>query len=459
MIRIASEVEMTPKILKYLIEQHKTHAISRLVKLEDYYSGNQEILKRVMTDASKPNNKVVNPYANYITDMFTGYFMGESISYSSSCDEDSLKELQMINIFNDEADENSELAKDASIYGKSYEMLYVDGEGATRFKKVNTKEVITIYDNTIENEMLYAIRFYGDTDIMGENPFTIVEVYSKSNIVTYKADVSLNEFTEVSNISHYFSLVPFVEYKNNDEGIGDFELVISLIDSYDKLCADNLNDFEYFTDSYLGLYGMEADVEDIKLMKENRVLLMPEGGKAEWIIKNVNDTQVENIKTRIEQDIHKFSKCPAMTDKDFAGNASGVAMKFKLMGMENVAAVKERKFKKGLQRRIELICNIMALKSSIFDWRSVEITFKRNLPVNTMELADMINKLRGLVSDETLINQLPFVEDVSKELERVAAEKDASAASMFDVVGGDANYAEEEQVLDTGSAGDSTSTV
>lgn len=432
MIRTNKDVEMTPKILKYLIEQHKMHEIPRLVKLEGYYKGNQEILRRTMIDPTKPNNKIVNPFANYITDMFTGYFMGEAISYSGE-DAVALQELQMTFEYNDEQDADSELAKDASVYGRAYEMLYVDSEGATRFKKVNPKEVITVYDNTVENEMLYAIRFYNETDILGENEYTMIEVYSKSDVKVFKADGRVNDMVLVSEMPHYFSLVPFVEFKNNDDGIGDFELVVSLIDAYDKLASDNLNDFEYFTDSYLGLYGMDADVEDIKLMKENRVLIMPENGKAEWITKNANDAQIENIKTRLEKDIHKFSKCPSMTDNNFASNVSGVAMKYKLMGMENVTAVKERKFKKGLQRRIELISNIMTLTSTTFDWRGIEITFIRNLPVNTTEVADMINKLRGLISNETLISQLPFVEDVTAELDKVAQENELSAAaSIFD---------------------------
>lgn len=404
-----------------MIEQHRMNEIPRLVKLEGYYRGNQEILNRQMIDSTKPNNKIVNPFANYITDMFTGYFMGEAISYSGQ-DAVALQELQMTFEYNDEQDADSELAKDASVYGRAYEMLYVDSDGATRFKKVSPKEVITVYDNTVENEMLYAIRFYNETDILGENEYTMIGVYSRSDIKVFKADGRLNNMVLISEMPHYFSLVPFVEYKNNDDGIGDFELVVSLIDAYDKLASDNLNDFEYFTDSYLGLYGMDADVEDIKLMKENRVLIMPENGKAEWITKNTNDAEIENIKTRLEKDIHKFSKCPSMTDDNFASNVSGVAMKYKLMGMENVTAVKERKFKKGLQRRIELISNIMALTSTAFDWRSIGITFIRNLPVNTTEVADMINKLRGLISNETLISQLSFVEDVAAELDRVAQE-------------------------------------
>lgn len=444
MFRIDKNTDITPEILIKLVEGH---SVSRLDALEQYYKGNHKILERKMVDAAKPNNKIVNPYANYITDMMVGYFMGEAISYSGA-DDRAVEELQLTFTYNDEQDENSELAKDASVYGVAHEMLYVDENGATRFKRVNPKEVIIIYDNTVENEMLYAIRHYIDKDILTNEDYIMIEVYGRKDIKIYKATDKLTNITLVDEREHYFNLVPFVVYKNNDDEIGDFELVVSLIDAYDKLSSDSLNDFEYFCDAYMALSGMTADQEDIKLMKENRVLLLDEGAKAEWVIKNTNDANMENIKNRLAEDIHKFSKCPAMTDKDFAGNASGVAMKYKLMGMENITAVKERKFKKGLQRRIELIANIMQLKSTSLDWRAININFTRNIPTNAAEIADLVNKLRGMVSNETLVSQLPFVEDVAAELEKLK-EENASLGDVFSFVGGSNELLEQEITTDS----------
>ena len=430
MLRVTKGTEMSPTIIEYLIKQFRMNELPRLQNLEGYYKGKQAILSRQMMDTTKPNNKVPNPYANYISDMYTGYFAGKPVTYSGEEDK-VIEELSLIFNYNDEADENSEIAKDTSIYGRSYEMLYIDSNSSTRFKKVNPKEVICVYDDTVEGEMLYAIRFYSGTDITGDNPYSIAEVYNTKNTITYKGNDDFTNFILQEDHAHYFELVPFIEYKNNDDMIGDYELIIPLIDAYDKLGSDSLNDFEYFTDSYLGLTGMDfpTDVEGkfdttvIQSMKENRLLLIPEGGSAGFITKQVNDAQIENLKIRIDNDIHTFSKCPALTDKDFAGTSSGVAMKYKLIGFENVTSVKERKFKKGLQKRIELISNIMTLTSTNFDYRSIEIIFTRNIPSNTTELADMINKLRGLVSDETLIAQLPFVTDIQAELERVAEEE------------------------------------
>lgn len=423
MIKLNKDVELTTSLIKKLIDNHKQYDLPRLQKLENYYLAKNEILRRVMADPSKPNNKVANPYASYITDTLTGYFMGEPVTYSS-LDEEALNNLTMIFEYNDEADENVELARSCSVYGVAYEMLYIDEEGDIRFKKLDSKECIPIYDDTIENELLYVIRYYLDRDIVTDKNFMYIEVISNKEINRYKATDTGANMELVESVPHYFQLVPIAIYKNNEDEIGDFENVISLIDAYDKLESDSLNDFEYFCDAYLALIGFTADSEDIAAMKENRVLLLDKDTDAKWLIKDEQDSTIENLKIRIDKDIHKFSKCPNLSDENFAANASGVAIKYKMVGTENLIAVKERKFKKGLQRRIELISFINGVLAAGFDWRSIDITFTRNLPSNDTEIASMVNTLSNIVSTETLLAQIPFVDDVQAEMERIEKEKE-----------------------------------
>ncbi len=161
-------------------------------------------------------------------------------------------------------------------------------------------------------------------------------------------------------------------------------------------------------------------------MKQNRVILLDKDTDAKWLIKDEQDSTVENLKIRIDKDIHKFSKCPNLSDENFAANASGVAIKYKLVGTENLISVKERKFKKGLQRRLELISLIQGVKLAEFDWRAIDITFTRNLPSNDTEIAEIVNKLSNVVSKETLLAQIPFVEDVQAEMDRLDKEKESN---------------------------------
>ena len=423
MIKLNSDVALTNDIVKKIIDNHKQYEMPRLQKLEDYYLAKNEILKRQMVDSTKPNNRIANPYANYITDTLTGYFMGEPITYSA-IDNSIVEELNLIFEYNDEADGNVELARSCSIFGVGYEMLYVDIDGNIRFKRLDAKECIPVYDDTIENELLYFVRYYLDKDIATDKEFMWIEVIDKEKTMRYKATNTGSNMELIEEISHYFNMVPIAIYKNNEEEVGDFENVISLIDAYDKLESDSLNDFEYFCDAYLALIGFTADADDVAQMKENRVLLLDKDTDAKWLIKDEQDSTVENLKTRIDKDIHKFSKCPNLADENFASNASGVAIKYKMVGTENLIAVKERKFKRGLQRRLELISIVQNIKLNQFDWRAVDIIFTRNLPTNDTEIASMVNTLSNIVSTETLLAQIPFVEDIQAEMERLEKEKE-----------------------------------
>lgn len=381
-----------------------------------------------MADATKPNNRIANPYASLITHTLIGYFVGEPITYTAD-DETMLTELQMLFEYNDEADENAELAKTASIYGVAYELLYMEkqdegmGRPMLRFHTLDTRECIPIYDDTIEKNLISFIRYYTVKDILTNKDKLVVELATDADIKRYEATMA-GGLELIEETPHYFGMVPIAIYKNNEELIGDFEPVLSLIDAYDTMESDTVNDFDYFVDAYLALYGFTAEPEDIIKMKENRVLLMDEGTNAEWLIKNSPDTNIENMKIRLDKDIHKFAHCPDMSDENFAGNSSGVAIQYKLLGTENLISVKERKFKKGLQQRLELIARIQGLMGGQFDWRAIDIQFRRNIPANLTELARMVNDLDGIVSTETLLTQIPFVDDVQHEVEKLSEQKE-----------------------------------
>lgn len=394
--------------------------------LYDYYKGKTAITKRTLADPAKPNNKIVNPYATYISDTFTGYFLGEPITYSCAENDELLERITNLFNYNDEAAVNAELAKDASIFGVAYELLYTDENADIRFRKIDPIKAISIYDNTLEEDLLYFIRYYDDVDIMTDRKTTYIEVYGRDSVSYYVDD---NGIKLTEERPHAFKAVPINVYQNNQEELGDFENVISLIDAYDAISSDSINEFNYFSDCYLVLYGMSGtEAEDIAAMKEQRVLLLETDAKAEWLTKNINDTYVENLKNRLDEQIHKFSRCPAMTDSDFAANASGVAMKYKLMGIETATSKKERAFKKALQRRIELICNIYGVMGADYNYMEIQPIFTRNIPANLVEVADVITKVGHLLSNETQISLLPI--DVNPEQEKARIEAEQTAGGL-----------------------------
>lgn len=404
---------MDKKLILAYIRAHEDEA-KRLMRMYDYYRGRHDILLRRMDDPSKPNNRLCCGYPALIANAYAGYMHGEPVNYSA---EDALMEnVSHTMNYNDAQAEDAMLGLDLAICGVAVELHYTDEDGMERFRRVDPVNCVEVRDGTLEDKLTALIRYYDTVDVLTNLTTRHVDVYEPDVITYYVVDGA--DLVEKESEQHYYGDVPAVVYQNNTDRMGDFEGVITLIDAYDLMQSESLNDQEYFSDAYLVLKDlMGTTPEEIAEMKKNRVLLVPADADAGFLIKQQSDALTENIKTRLNNDIHRFSGCPDMTDQNFAGNASGVAIRYKLLQFENIAGVKEREFKRGLQRRLELLCNIWAVKNrGTFDWRNVQISFKRALPQNLLEIAQTLSELGGLLSDETKRAQLPI--DFSEQLER-----------------------------------------
>ncbi len=429
-----TQQELSQRDLENIIFNHEADIIHKR-KLMDYYLGNHAINRKMERSNNAPNNKLVANYCEYITNMSTGFFLGQPVAYKTETDKDeSLAALMDVFSYNDEQAHNLELAEEASIKGEAYELLYTDEDAAIRFTSVPAEEMIVVCDASLEERITYAIRHYRIYSVDGSEYQDYVEVYDKKAVTRYLCNSCSLSLLE-GPVPHYFDDVPVVEYPNNKQHRGDFENVMSLVDAYNKAQSLTLDDMEDFTDAFLVLSGMAGtSSEDVEKMRRSKVLLLDEGGDAQWLIKNLNDSYIENIKTRLQNDIHKFSNIPDMADEKFAGNTSGVAIKYKLIGLEQVRSRKERAFKKGLQRRIELISGMLKTKGGGgIDFRDVDIIFTANIPADTQSQAQIVSQLKGIVSDKTLLSLLSFVTDPNAELEELAKQT-ADEGYVFDTV-------------------------
>jgi len=422
----ADITELTADQIIKVIENHKKER-DRYKRLKAYHAGEHDILNKQVRSADIPNNKIVSNYCEYITSMATGFFMGTPVTYTGA--KEVLEALQDVFKYNDEAAHNFDLAETASIKGRAYELLYMDKDSNVRFVKLEPDEVILIADSSVEENLLYAIRYYAIKELGGDTETVYVDVYDTCTCTSYKLENG--GLIETECTEHHFADVPFVEFLNNNDARSDFEGVMTIVDAYNKAQSSTLDDMEHFTDAFLVLVNMSGtDEEDLKKTRKDKVLLLEADGDAKWLIKDINDKWVENYKTRLQADIHKFSHIPDMSDEKFTGNTSGVAIKYKLIGLEQIRGRKERKFKKGLQRRLELIANIQGIKQAAFDWREVSITFSPNIPANIVELANIVTALNGSVSKQTLLSQLPFIPDPLEEMAQLKKEQDESLGGL-----------------------------
>lgn len=417
--------ELTIELLQKMINKFTLNVEPKLHKYKNYYDGLQLILNKRYSDASKPCNKTVINYCKNIVDSYCGYLATPGyISYSSDND---IEDIMKILRYNDYQAEDADFLLNALIYGVAAELMYNDLSGQTRFKLINPTTCFGVYDDSLTEDLMYFIRMYKVSEWDNSDLYN-VDVYSDFDIKHYKMSGMNGCLELIGEEKHYFSQCPANIFIMPDEK-SIFDCIISLQDSMNELLSSEIDDYSAFCDAYLSLIGVDADVEDIESMKENRVLILPEGATANWLTKNANDAQVENILKRIHDSIYRIAQCPDFSSETFVGGvSSGIAIRYRLTGMETRAAKICAQMKKALQRRIEIICGIAALKLGEEVFRDIKIDFKRNIPEDNTSLVNLVNSLKGTVSDATLLSQIPFVDDVNAELKAIQKQKEENMA-------------------------------
>lgn len=426
------ENELDKQIITRLISKHRSVVVPQLQKNKKYYDGEHEISERTRKKKDAPNQKTVCNHAKDIADTASGYFMGNPITYEASEEQD-ISALTDAFEYAEVDDVDQDNALLISIYGKSYDYTYAEeGESELKLHNLNPENTFMVYDDTIEHNELFGVYYYVKKDDVDNKESFVATICDD----TYRYDMQLypNGDAEGKSIGepvkHNLGCIPITEYKNNKFDIGDFEQQIGLIDAYNTLMADRVNDKEQFIDAILVLYGAilgddkEMTSEARKKLNKEGLLELPEDAKAEYLTRSLDENGVETLRKAIKEDIYTFSHVPNLTDENFAGNSSGVAMEYKLLGLEMLTKIKERYYKKGLRKRIKMFCHFLNLKSKGLDPVMITPSFSRALPKNLYEIAQMISTLSSQVSAKTLIKLLPFVEDPDAEIEAVEGQKE-----------------------------------
>ncbi|SHK34023.1 phage portal protein [Hespellia stercorisuis] len=437
------ELNIDKQAIRHLILKHRA-GTARLKKLLDYYGGQHKILQ----DKDRENRLVCN-HAKDISDTASSYFIGEPVTYKTKEDITVLTDA-LENSGADEADGDNGL--DLSIYGRAYEYIYTkQSETDLQIKNLKPENTFIVYDDTIEQNELFGVYYYAKVDSRDKTNTVYVATILTMN---YKYVVNIEDIEGPQGIlegpeAHFKGEVPVIEYLNNKLAIGDYELQIPLIDAYNALMSDRITDKEQFIDAILAIYGTLLSDEDaeeygdgkgseeaMKKLKKEKLLEMPGASNAEYLTRTYDESGVEILKKAIEQDIHKFSHIPCMTDESFGGNVSGVAMEFKLLGMENITKIKTRYYKKGLRKRLRIFSNFLNTRSGVIvDISGITPVFSRAMPKNLLEISQYVANLWGKVSRKTLLSQIPFVDDPEEEMKAVKKEEEETAKRQAQVFG------------------------
>ena len=419
MFRLADHEALDENTLGRFISRHAAESVFRYRPLLNAYMTDYAIFHEAPKPPWKPDNRIAVNFAKYMVDTMNGFFIG--IPIKITCDDKAVAGyVEFLDQYNDQDDNNAELSKICSIYGKGYEMYYVDQEGKIGITYLTPMDAFMIYDDSVLERPLYFVRLYIDTDNVLHG--------SVSDEERVRYFVQKGKIVWEEEKAHGFSGVPATEYRENAERMGIVEPVLTMIDAYNKAVSEKANDVDYFADAYLKILGTLLEEDEIKHIRDDRIINF-DGDTEKLIVEflqkpNGDETQ-ENLINRLEKLIFQISMVANISDENF-GTSSGIALKYKLQAMSNLAKTKERKFTSGMNRRYKLIFSNPVSGMKEDDWVKLKFKFTPNFPANILEESQIAGNLSGITSQKTQLKVLSVVDSVDEEIQQIEKEEEST---------------------------------
>ena len=443
-IDFIKENGITDEMLNKIIDKHSANRAFNfnLHKRYETLEGKVPIYNRQPRfDEENPiNNTINNDFVGEIVDFKTGYFAGKPFAYNYADTRESkedtggeeardkaAKELSDFVARNNMYDIDLDVAKNAAIAGYAGRMFYFDEDGKERVIALPSYETIILSETSI-TEPKYGIRYYKTLGINGEEIWK-AEFDDGQTIRFYEGNLGgLFELPEKA-MQNLFGYCAIQGVPNNSEMMGDAEKVLELIDAYDRTLSDNNNEVESFANAYMAFENVNMDEEEIKRGQRSGAFQYynnGNGGKGiHFITKDINDSFVEHHLDRLEDNIYRFSKTPNLDDDSFAGQASGIALKFKLTGLETKCGMFQAKMQSAGVYMFKLLASSWSKKQIAVDPLQCYIVFPRNFPVDTQsEAATVQAMINSGLPKRVAFQQYSAIDDIEEVMQLIEEEKE-----------------------------------
>lgn len=469
------------------IVHHYTYQAPRITMLQRYYYGDNDIHYWVNDKVAngRADNRIASGFPKFITNMRVGYRLGKPIQFKWSDNNDPNNKIidlvKKFNNLNDEEYHEKVMGINLSITGRAYELLYTgesvqDSNGDWSIPDVHLKAIdpatcFVVYDTTVESKPLFAVRYYAYE--FNDETVYYADVYTSNKLYHYKMQTANTDgkMEYLSDDDLSFDQVPIIEYYNNENRVGDWEQKIDNIDAYDLAMSEMANSQEDFANAKLMING-DMDFEKEPLTKPDGTPILDENGEpvfvpkvdtqdrylflkpsvipnanngntvinssAEYLTKDLNEDGWEIYIKRLVTDIHKDTNTPDVSDENFGGNNSGIALAYKLFGEDQERSMQESLYTKGIMQRLRLLNSYWSsLKLCDKDIvNKFSIKYLPNVPKNDSEIVNMFNVLQqsGSLSDKTLLEFISVITgiDAEAEEERIKQQQQEEGKYGFD---------------------------
>jgi len=417
-----------------------------------YYVGEHDILQRkrmaigedgqLIEVTNLANNKLVHAFVRKLVDQKVGYLLGKPLSIQT-------KNRQYLDLLNDIFDRSflrllKNLGKEAVNKGKAWLHVYYDEEGRLSFKKIPSEEIIPLWRDADHTKLdavirVYEVEVYEGTD---RKIVTKVEFWDTNGVRRYVLDSGgLVPDVEAGDIGSHFVVVqgeqeqamnwekvPFICFKYNDEELPLIQVIKSLVDDYDAKTSDHANNLEDLPNSIYVLKNYDG--QDLGEFRRNMStyravkVMGDQGGGVDTLSIDIDTEAAEKHLDRLRKDIYEFGRGVDTQSERFGGDKSGIALRFLYADLDMDANIMETEFQASLEQLLWFVNQHLAnTGAGDFSDEPVEIIFNRDILINETDAITNIKNSVGILSDETLVAQHPWVTDVQEELERIQKQR------------------------------------
>jgi len=439
---IVVDPEVTPKTIDIAFNQWLAYK-TRYQKLEDYYNGKQDFNSKIH---DSDHNMIVSNHCKYITDVLVGYQFGNEPRYTTSEGDNAGQAIIDLFKSQDIWSVLIDIGEDLSKFGRTNQLVFMPQDKDTpRSIEIDPLHGFVAYAGDVEKDSVFGVVVFSYKNNDDKVIYRLY-VYDTADMSVWEAD-SAQESPRTwkmveGPVPHGFGRVPLIEYKNNRAATSDYEGIMELQDAYNSLLSDRQDNQDSFAQAMLVLSGSvigltQEEIQDgTAILKKHKVLQLDDDAVAQYLVKTTDETGVQIIQDQYASDMHKFAMVPDLSDEQFAGNASGVAMAYKLFGTDQIVSRKQAQTQKGFTRLCKLYdyrMNNPTMNPNykpVADIENMLITFNLNAPQDLSYVATAITQLTGggkvmsLQTARTLVSVIP---DPEKETELVQQENDEEA--------------------------------
>ncbi|MBA4507934.1 phage portal protein [Clostridium sporogenes] len=415
-------IEIDINLLKKAYEEYKSNKFT-YDKMYNYYKGNTDAINNYKLVTERSNNKINTNFIKKFIKEEVSYSVGNDVNYISKSGNENI--VNDIDYYLDHWSEghDSNLAKNMLIYSLVYELYYVDREGQFSSKIINPQEGYAAIDD------FGNISFFMHTYKLKFDDTTYIDVYTDKEILHFN-----DKFEEISKpTKHIFGAVPVGLAQLSEEGKDDtlFKDLKGLQDAYETNLSDISNEISDFRNAYMVLTGVQIDEKDIPKMKELGVIqIKTKDGKAAWLIKNINDTFIQNTLNTMEDKMYQLSSHINHNEK-MQSNLSSLALRARLIALEEKCKLNQKAIADCIKTRLKfLFIYLKVIKNIEYDFRDIKIKFTPNIPQDDLMTAQVISQLGDKLSTETGLSLLSFIENPKNELKKIKDENPIDLDSM-----------------------------